>query len=90
MAQRCSAKKQQWRVVRTGHGGVDSANIGEERNFRELDGERRRLHHFLFEDLGALAGVVQSIDIEVAEVDERSTGSEVVDKGRMTIGEDVI
>lgn len=51
----------------TGHGRVDAPDVGEQRDLRELGGERGRLEHLLLEDLGALGGAVERGDVELGE-----------------------
>lgn len=74
----------------TGHSRVDSANVCEEGYFSKFDCEFRSFDHLVFENLGALGRVIECIDIEITEVDDRAVGSLVVNERSGAVGKDII
>ena len=78
------------RELLTGHGRVDAADVRQEGDLGKFDGERGGLDHLVLEDLGTLGRVVEGIDVEVTEIDDRASRSEVVDESLCLIGEDVV
>lgn len=74
---------------RTGHCSIYPPDVGEECNFRKLNGKFGRFYHLVFEDLGALARVEQRVNIEVAKIDPRFSRRQVVHESLFLVGENV-
>jgi hypothetical protein len=74
----------------TGHCRIDSSNISEQRYFSEFNCKSRGFNHFIFEDFGALGGIIEGVDVEITEINDRTVGSLVVDKSPSSVRKDII